>query len=879
MQWKQSRLILILVVTFTALWYVYPSARLVAHHNNIMLLSDEDVAALEDRAINLGLDLVGGVYVALEVDKTDLPEDEARDVIERAMQVISNRVNEFGVAEPIIQQEGEDRIIVELPGIQDVNRALSLIQQTAQLEFKMLRDGLELNTFIDRTDALVANRDTSSTDSLGAQLFSDATATNPLSSLIDVNGSEFVASAIDTGRVNAILRRPDVQALLPPEGQIASGVVEDNQLGQRVQSYYYMNSLPEMTGASLEDAYPETGSTQDISNVGLAQVGFTTTDDGAREFARITGANIGRRMAIILDGRVFSAPTIQSRIPNGSGVITGIGSLEEARDLSIVLRAGALPAPMTIIDKQVVGPSLGRDAISSGQTASILGLITVLFFMYGYYRTSGLLANFALALNLLFLLGVLAGFQATLTLPGIAGIILTMGMSVDANILIFERIKEEIRSGKKTIRQSIDSGYGNAIRTIIDANITTLITALALYQFGTGPIKGFALTLSFGIVISMFTAITVTRALYDRLTDRWNVEKLSIGKADPFGKVNFGFMRFGKAAFIITWTVILIGLVTIGARGGLKWGVDFQGGSLLEVSFNPPVPVQDIRNALGAVDLDGTIVDLTQSEIKEFGSEGNVLIRSAGEDWDEQQVATAVKAALVTKFPESLKGGESNWLRREGNVSPKIGKELTVDALGAVMWSIIGIVIYIAIRFRHVGGFRFGIGAITALVHDVLIVIAAFSIISEDITMAVVAALLTVVGYSTNDTIVVFDRIREGLGRSRKEGFSTVVDTCINECLNRTMMTSITVLLVLAFLLAGSQSTNFGFALALTFGVITGTYSSIFVASPIVVWWHDWVTSKREKMRKSRGSKKKPSRARSASGKQNDKVAGGTAAG
>ena len=256
-----------------------------------------------------------------------------------------------------------------------------------------------------------------------------------------------------------------------------------------------------MTGASLEDAAPETGSAQDISSVGLAQVGFTTTDDGAREFARITGNNIGRRMAIILDGRVFSAPTIQSRIPNGSGVITGIGSLEEAKDLAIVLRAGALPAPMTIIDKQVVGPSLGRDAIESGQMASVLGLITVLFFMYGYYRTSGLIANFSLALNLLFLMGVLAGFQATLTLPGIAGIILTMGMSVDANILIFERIKEEIRAGTKTMRQAVDSGYGNAIRTIIDANITTLITALALYQFGTGPIKGFAVTLSFGILI------------------------------------------------------------------------------------------------------------------------------------------------------------------------------------------------------------------------------------------------------------------------------------------------------------------------------------------------------------------------------------------
>ena len=874
MQWKQFRIILILFVIFTALWYVYPSVRLVAHHNNIYLITEEQQAAFEDQAINLGLDLVGGVYVALEVDKTNLPEEEAKDVIDRAMQVISNRVNEFGVAEPIIQQEGEDRIIVELPGIQNVNRALSLIQQTAQLEFKLLRDAVELRTFIDRTDVLVSARDTTATDTSETQLFSDATSTNPLSSLITLsNDSEFVVSAVDTGRVNALLKRPDVMALLPAEGQIASGVVEDNQLGQRVQSYYYMNAIPEMTGASLEDAAPETGSAQDISSVGLAQVGFTTTDDGAREFARITGNNIGRRMAIILDGRVFSAPTIQSRIPNGSGVITGIGSLEEAKDLAIVLRAGALPAPMTIIDKQVVGPSLGRDAIESGQMASVLGLITVLFFMYGYYRTSGLIANFALALNLLFLMGVLAGFQATLTLPGIAGIILTMGMSVDANILIFERIKEEIRAGTKTMRQAVDSGYGNAIRTIIDANITTLITALALYQFGTGPIKGFAVTLSFGIVISMFTAITVTRALYDGLIDRWNVDKLSIGKADPFGKSSFGFMKFGKAAFAITWSIILIGFITIAMRGGLLWGVDFQGGSLLELSFNPPAQIEDIRGALGSVDIDGTTVDMTESEIKEFGAAGNVLIRASSDDWNEQQVATSVKAALVNQFPDNLKGGEETWLRQEGSVSPKIGKELTVDALKAVMWSIIGIVFYIAVRFRHVGGFRFGIGAITALVHDVLIILAVFSIIGEDITMAVVAALLTVVGYSTNDTIVVFDRIREGLGRARREGFSAVVDKSINECLNRTMMTSLTVLLVLAFLLAGSQSTNFGFAMALTFGVMTGTYSSIFVASPIVVWWHTWVTKKRDVMRRSRGSKKKTSKSRT-SGPGEDQAAG-----
>jgi SecD/SecF fusion protein len=508
---------------------------------------------------------------------------------------------------------------------------------------------------------------------------------------------------------------------------------------------------------------------------------------------------------------------------------------------------------MEIQYKQVVGPSLGADAISSGKWASIMGLIAVFIFMAIYYRTSGLIANFALVLNLLFLLAVMAAFNATLTLPGIAGIILTMGMSIDANILIFERIKEELRAGKKTIRQAVNSGYDNALRTIVDANITTLITAFALYEFGTGPIRGFAVTLGFGIMISMFTAIVITRTLYDTLIERWHLEGVSIGKADPFGRYTFSFMKFGKTAFIITWSVILIGLITIGVRGGIKWGLDFQGGSLIEVHFDPPVEVQTIRNALGNVTIDGQSVDLSQSEIKTFG-EDNILVRVASSEFSEEQLGTAVKATLKAQFPESLKGDESNWRRQESSVSPKIGKELMVDAMKAVGASIIGIILYITFRFRQVNGFRFGVGAIVALVHDVLIVLAVFSIIGEELSMPVVAALLTVVGYSTNDTIVVFDRIRESLGRARKEGFSGVVDRSVNDCLNRTMMTSLTVLLVLGFLLAGSTSSNWGFSLALTFGVITGTYSSIFIASPIVVWWQNWVAKKREEIRRTKKS-------------------------
>ena len=885
MQWKQVRILLILAVIFTALWYVYPSFRTsdywllspvqsslsadeITRIDEDLLLDNEtkarlkqlnltksDWEVLQDQSIRLGLDLQGGVHVVLEVDKSNLPEDEAVDVVERAMQVISNRVNEFGVAEPIIQKSGDNRIIVELPGLKDINRAMALINQTAQLEFKLLRDESELRTVIERIDALLAAQitDTTQTDTSASLFGSSVAEQNPFLSLIDVSGSEILVPASNVTRVEEILARPDVQNFIPNGGEIRGGNIRETAGGQRIRSYYYMNVIPEMTGATLADAYPQTGSGNDIGSMGVASIGFTTTDDGARTFARVTGNNIGRRMAIILDGRVFSAPNIQGRIPNGRGEITGMNSLEEAKDLAIVLRAGALPAPMEIQYKQVVGPSLGADAISSGKWASIMGLIAVFIFMAIYYRTSGLIANFALVLNLLFLLAVMAAFNATLTLPGIAGIILTMGMSIDANILIFERIKEELRAGKKTIRQAVNSGYDNALRTIVDANITTLITAFALYEFGTGPIRGFAVTLGFGIIISMFTAIVITRTLYDTLIERWHLEGVSIGKADPFGRYTFSFMKFGKTAFIITWSVILIGLITIGVRGGIKWGLDFQGGSLIEVHFDPPVEVQTIRNVLGNVTIDGQSVDLSQSEIKTFG-EDNILVRVASSEFSEEQLGTAVKATLKAQFPESLKGDESNWRRQESSVSPKIGKELMVDAMKAVGASIIGIILYITFRFRQVNGFRFGVGAIVALVHDVLIVLAVFSIIGEELSMPVVAALLTVVGYSTNDTIVVFDRIRESLGRARKEGFPAVVDRSINDCLNRTMMTSLTVLLVLGFLLAGSTSSNWGFSLALTFGVITGTYSSIFIASPIVVWWQNWVAKKREEIRRTKKS-------------------------
>ncbi|MBI4553020.1 MAG: protein translocase subunit SecD [Candidatus Latescibacteria bacterium] len=853
-QWKRIRIVLIVATLFAALWYVYPTVRLywTSWPFDRMPLTDEERNQLRERAIKLGLDLQGGVHLVMEVDLSRLSADEAKDAVDRAMQVISNRINQFGVAEPTIQREGDRRIIVELPGLKDVNRAIDLIGQTAQLEFKMLREASELQELLGKIDGVLAARTTTARDTSQTKLFNEPQETTPFSSLVDHSGGELIIPASSVKQVNAFLARPEVQALIPDDAEFQADVRPETRGGQKVEFLYYVNKRAELTGAALADARAEAGTGRDLSNVGRAVVNFTTTDDGAQLFSRVTGSNIGKRMAIILDGKVYSAPTIQGRIPNGRGEITGIGSLEEAKDLSIVLRAGALPAPVQIQSKQVVGPSLGADAIRTGVQASLIGLVVVLLFMLGYYRASGLIANFGLSLNLILLLAVMAGFHATLTLPGIAGIILTMGMAVDANILIFERIKEELKTGK-TIRMAIDNGYSNALRTIIDSNLTTLITALALYQFGTGPIKGFAVTLSFGIIISMFTAIAVTRALYDGMIDRWNLKTFSIGQANPFGRVSFGFIRFAKYAFAITWAIIFIGLISIAAHRGLKWGIDFQGGSLLEVQFNPPVSVQQVRDALQEVTINGTKADLRESEIKQFGGPNNILVRAAG-PWNEQQLATAVKTALKARFPDNLKGDESNWRRQELNVGPKIGKELTLDALQAVLWSIAGILIYIGFRFRKVGGFRFGVGGVVSLIHDVLIVIGIFSLIDEEISMGVVAALLTVVGYSINDTIVVYDRIREGLGRTRREGFAETVNRSINETLNRTVMTSMTILLVLILLLVGGGTTNWGFALALTIGVVTGTYSSIFVASPVVVWWQSWQAQRKEEQRQQRAA-------------------------
>lgn len=549
--------LLIVFLILASLWYLYPSVKLwtmsQSEKQAIRDTEPQDLIKLEGKALNLGLDLKGGMHVVLEVDQSKLKENERRDAVDRALEIIRNRIDQFGVTEPLILKQGGDRIIVELPGLEAVDRAQALIGQTAQLEFKLLEPGENTTTILKKIDEVLAAKQeipfeeqekpespgeteeknkTQEKKKIVEDLFapeepesvSDTTDTSsfleteeeeyterPFTSLLEHMGGYYLGVPIENKpKVELLLKDPDVQAVIPEEDEFAWATRTENIQGMEYQKLYLLKKRVEFSGKYLVDARPMAR-----DQYGKPYVNFKLTKEGGRKFARLTGANIKKPLAIILDGRVESAPEIQNKIRDeGRITMGGVATFNDAADLSIVLRAGALPAPVKIIENRIIGPSLGQDSIRKGTTSAIIGFLAVLLFMAIYYKLSGVIADFALLLNLVFLMAVMSALDATLTLPGIAGIILTVGMSVDANVLIFERIREELRTGK-TIRAAIDAGYKRALTAIIDANITTLITAAVLFQFGTGPIKGFAVALSLGVAISLFTAIVITRVIFE----------------------------------------------------------------------------------------------------------------------------------------------------------------------------------------------------------------------------------------------------------------------------------------------------------------------------------------------------------------------------
>jgi len=539
---------LILFLVIVSLFYLYPSIKYYSlsdeEKDKLKSEDPQELVNLEKKAIKLGLDLKGGMHVVLQVDKSKLSPAESKDAVDRALEIIRNRVDQFGVTEPVIQKQGKDRLIVELPGLEDVDRAQDLIGRTAQLEFKLLPSPEVTTELIVQIDKLLSGKteeetpeeeikekkeekkekpekkvedifatDVDTTEDIFEETYEEEEeffSERQFSSLLEPSRSFFFYVPMEYKlKVDQILDKPGVKKIIPSDLEFAWATKTEWLRGIEYQKLYLLKKKVEFSGKYLTDAEPR------YDQFRKPEVNFKLTKRGGRKFALLTGANIKKPLAITLDGRVESAPIIQSKIRDQGVITMGTGSTyENARDLSIVLRAGALPAPVKIIENRVIGPSLGKDSIRKGIMSALIGFSIVLIFMFIYYRLSGLIADFALFFNLFFVIAAMAALRATLTMPGIAGFILIIGMSVDANVLIFERIREELRTGK-TVRASIDAGYRRALLTIVDSHVTTLITALVLFQFGTGPIKGFAVSLSLGVVISLFTAVVITKSIFD----------------------------------------------------------------------------------------------------------------------------------------------------------------------------------------------------------------------------------------------------------------------------------------------------------------------------------------------------------------------------
>lgn len=719
LQWKVP---LTLAVVLFALWNTFP---------------------LKER-INLGLDLQGGMHLVLKVDTSGLPADvRDQDVTAVALEIIRNRIDQFGVMEPTIQRQGTDHILVQLPGITDRDRALALIGRTALLEFKLVSDSTRL-----------------------------------------------LQRALDGTVPKGFTLAEDAQGVS-----------------------YLLDDAEVLTGSILSDAWVEAG------QMGIPQINFRLNREGARAFGRLTGGNIGKRLAIILDGVVQSAPVVQSRITD-QGQVTGRFTREEAGDLSVVLRAGALPAPIIVEEERTVGPTLGRDSIRAGLNAIALGAVLVLVFMLCYYLLAGGIAVFVLALNLLLILGGLGYFGATLTLPGIAGMILTLGMAVDANVLVYERIREELRAGRP-LSLAVKTGYDKASSAIVDSNITTLVAALFLYWFGTGPIRGFATTLGIGILASLFTVLFVSRIIFDILLSNRNFKKLPM----------LGFIKDTKIDFIgkryICWgfslLAIVVGMSAFVMRGDQRYGIDFTGGALQEWRFDQPMEAEALRETLAEVGLGDAV-------IQRFGSPTEWLIRTPGDT--EEGIAETTR--LSRSAIEAAYGEANPQLMRLERVGPTIGKILRQKAWLAILWSFLGIMLYVTVRFRH---FDFGIAALVAMVHDVVIAVGALCLIGQEIDLITVAALMTIAGYSVNDTIVVYDRVRENMRLGRKLKFPEIVNLSINQTLSRTVLTTFTTLLVVTALYFSGGEVLRNFAFVLLVGFVSGIYSTVYIATGFVVMW------------------------------------------
>lgn len=712
------------------------------------------------------------IHLTLKADKRKFIRENA---VDQSLEIIRNRIDQFGVAEPVIIRQGADEIVIQLPGVRDPKRAIKLLGDTAQLEFKAVAEmtGVNLPQIIDQART---------------------------------------SGEWKEGESTAKLNRA-IEPLLPTGTSIYFEKEVNKQTGQEITTPLLLENKILMTGDMIKDAQVRIGGTFNEPYVGIEMTGR-----GSTVFAKITEQNVGRRMAIVLDDIVRSAPVIREKIMGGSAQISGTFTHEEASDLAIVLRVGALPAPVDIIQNLTVGASLGQDSINKGLSAGILGTLLVLVFMVIYYRISGVVANAALFLNILLLFVGLAILNATLTLPGIAGIILSIGMAVDANVLIFERMREEYSLGK-SVRSSIDSGFGKAFLSIVDSQVTTLITSTALFLFGTGAIKGFAITLSLGIIFNLFTALFFSRSIFELINNIKPMKKLKFLEFTK--KPSLDYLKIKKITFtfsIITTIIGIIAFVQIG-RGHANLGVDFSGGSLLQYKSSKNFTMAEVRNVFQGTSLEG--VDLQEVE-----NENRLMVKIKKSD----EVVANLNTQVDTLLSEKL-GDKGFVLESQSEIGSSVSGVLRNQAILAILISLVGVIVYLALRFD----LRFGIAAAISTLHDIFVILGLCWLMDIEITLLIVTALLTLAGYSLNDTVVIFDRIRENRLKDPKHSLTAVINDSINQVIGRTIVTGLTTIMVLAALFYLGGSVIHGFAFVLLTGIIMGTYSSAFVASPLLL--------------------------------------------
>lgn len=704
--------------------------------------------------VNLGLDLQGGMQLLLQVEIDKVPVEAREDVTERVVEIVRNRIDEFGVSEPIISKQGKEQVVVQLPGVTDRERARQIVGKTAHLEFRLVSDDTEL---LKKADA----------------------GTVP-------DGYEYKEMKSEKGGMGM------TQILLHKDAALTG---------------------EHLTNASVSfDSY------------GQPNVQLQFDKEGAKVFDKVTFQNVGKQLAIVLDGRVYSAPVIRDRIPNGQAVISGNFSPQEASDLALVLRAGALPAPVRIIEERTVGASLGRDSIQKGLRAGLVGTVLVFLFMPVYYLTAGFIANIGLLIYGVVTMGAFCALGATLTLPGIAGFILSIGMAVDANVLIFERIREEVQAGK-TSRAAISAGYHKAFSAIFDSNLTTLLTSVILFVFGTGPVQGFAVTLSIGIITSMFSAILVTRVVFDFISKRnpnLNLRMLNLIRIKHIPFLKGRFWAYGFS--IVT---LALGLVALTARGHNNYGVEFTGGTSVRLAFQQPVEIYRLRALL---EKEG----IKEAMIQHYGdaSMNQFIIKSK-----------KVETGLIEKVCEKASGAGQYKVLSVDELGPSVSGDLSKKALWAVFWSAIGILVYLAWRFE----WKYGAAAVIALVHDTVFTFGVYALSGREINLPTVAAILTIMGFSVNDTIVTFDRVRDNLKSMRKTPYRDIVEISINQTLSRTILTTLTVLFTTAalYIFGGSAINDFAFTMLVGFGI--GVYSTIFVATSLVVDWNTLMHTPKKK--------------------------------